>query len=54
MTKRAVLFKNERGRAPDINSPDAWEKTLAEGVAAYSRYVSQMKAEKARKDSKDV
>ena len=24
---RALQFKKERGRAPDINSPDAWEKT---------------------------
>ncbi|MDO9453390.1 MAG: hypothetical protein Q7J29_11105 [Stagnimonas sp.] len=54
MTKRAVLFKKERGRNPDISSPDAWEKKMAEGVAAYSRYVAQMKAEKARQESGDV
>ena len=31
-------FKNERGRLPDINSADAWEKRMAEGVAAFARY----------------
>jgi len=36
---RARKFKEERGRAPDITSPDAWEKRLAEGVAALKRHV---------------
>ncbi len=35
---RALKFKQERGRAPDITSQDAWEKRLAEGVAALARY----------------
>lgn len=35
---RALRFKQERGRAPDITSADAWEKKLAEGVAALARY----------------
>ena len=38
LAKRALKFKNERGRLPDINSQDAWEKRLAEGVAALARY----------------
>ncbi len=38
---RARKFKEERGRAPDITSPDAWEKRLAEGVAALKRFVEQ-------------
>ena len=38
---RAVKFKQERGRLPDITSPDAWEKRLAEGVAALARYNAQ-------------
>ena len=38
LAKRALLFKQERGRLPDINSPDAWEKRMAEGVAALARY----------------
>ncbi len=41
---RAVKFKQERGRLPDITSPDAWEKRLAEGVAALARYNAQRQA----------
>lgn len=44
LAKRALLFKNERGRLPDINSADAWEKRMAEGVAALARYRAQAKA----------
>ena len=42
----ARTFKHERGRLPDINSADAWEKRLAEGVAAFSRYKAQELAAK--------
>ena len=38
---RALKFKQERGRAPEITSHDAWEKRLAEGVAALARYRAQ-------------
>jgi hypothetical protein len=38
---RALKWKQERGRAPEITSQDAWEKRLAEGVAALARYRSQ-------------
>lgn len=48
LAKRALLFKNERGRAPDINSPDAWERKMAEGVAALARHLAQQKAAEAR------
>jgi hypothetical protein len=41
LAKRALLFKNERGRLPDINCADAWEKRMAEGVAAFARYKAQ-------------
>jgi len=41
LAKRALQFKNERGRLPDINSSDAWEKRMAEGVAAFARYKAQ-------------
>jgi superfamily II DNA or RNA helicase len=41
LAKRALAFKNERGRLPDINSQDAWERRMAEGVA----YLARMKAE---------
>ena len=48
LAKRALQFKNERGRLPDINSADAWEKRMAEGVAALARYRAQAKAAEAR------
>jgi superfamily II DNA or RNA helicase len=44
LAKRALKFKQERGRLPSITSPDAWEKRMAEGVA----YLARMKAEAAR------
>jgi superfamily II DNA or RNA helicase len=51
LAKRALQFKNERGRLPDIQSADAWEKRMAEGVAAFARYRAQGKAAQARGDS---
>ena len=47
LARRALQFKNERGRVPDINSADAWEKRMAEGVAAFARYRAQAKAAQA-------
>ncbi|WP_339466349.1 DEAD/DEAH box helicase [Pseudomonas capeferrum] len=44
LARRALQFKNERGRLPDINSADAWEKRMAEGVAAFARHRAQAKA----------
>ncbi len=44
---RALQFKTERGRLPDINSADPWEKRMAEGVAALARYRAQAKAAQA-------
>ncbi len=38
---RARDFKNERGRLPDINSADAWERRMAEGRIAFARYKQQ-------------
>lgn len=32
LAKRALKFKQERGRLPDILSADAWEKRMAEGI----------------------
>lgn len=43
LAKRALQFKNERGRLPDINAADLWEKRMAEGVAALTRYRAQAK-----------
>ncbi|MDE2402688.1 MAG: DEAD/DEAH box helicase [Burkholderiales bacterium] len=51
LAKRALLFKQERGRLPEINSADAWEKRMAEGVAALARYRAQAKAAQAQGDS---
>ncbi len=48
LARRALQFKNERGRLPDITSADAWEKRMAEGVAALARYRAQAKAAQAQ------
>lgn len=44
LTKRAVQFKQERGRLPSITSQDPWEVKMAEGVA----FMQRMKAEAER------
>jgi hypothetical protein len=44
LAKRAIKFKQVRGRLPSITSSDAWEKRMAEGVA----FLSRMKAEATR------
>ncbi len=44
LAKRALKFKQERGRLPSITSADAWEKRMAEGIA----FLARMKAEAAR------
>lgn len=51
LAKRALQFKLERGRLPDINSADAWEKRMAEGVAALARYRAQAKATEAKNNN---
>lgn len=38
LASRAVKFKRERGRLPEMTSADAWERRLAEGAAAFVRY----------------
>ena len=38
---RALTFKKERGRSPSITSTDAWERKMAEGVAALSRHAAK-------------
>lgn len=35
---RAIKFKKERGRLPSISAQDAWERTMAEGAAAFVRF----------------
>ncbi len=44
LARRALTFKQERGRLPAITAADAWEKRMAEGVA----YLARMKAQAAR------
>lgn len=44
LAKRARTFLRERGRLPDITSPDPWEKRLAEGVAVLARITAKKKA----------
>lgn len=40
LARRALKFKQERGRVPSITAPDPWEKRMAEGVA----FLARMKA----------
>lgn len=44
LAKRALKFKQERGRLPAITAADAWERRMAEGVA----FLARLKAEAAR------
>ena len=37
LAKRAIIFKNERGRTPSLLSADPWERKMAEGVAYLKR-----------------
>ena len=46
--KRALQFKLERGRVPDINAADPYEKYMAQGVVAFARYRAQTLANQAR------
>ncbi|VVT29028.1 putative ATP-dependent helicase YeeB [Roseovarius sp. EC-HK134] len=41
LAKRAVIFRNERGRLPSLTAADPWEKRMAEGV----EFLRRMKAE---------
>ena len=41
LAKRALLFKNERGRLPDIKSSDPYEKLMAQGIAYLARKKSE-------------
>ncbi len=43
LARRALRFKQERGRLPSVMSTDPWEKRMAEGVA----FLARMKAEAA-------
>jgi hypothetical protein len=47
LARRALEWKQERGRPAQITAADPWERRLAEGVAAYSQYVARKKAKAA-------
>jgi hypothetical protein len=41
LARRALRFKIERGRLPDVGSADAWERRMAEGIAVLQRHEAQ-------------
>lgn len=43
LARRALKFKQERGRLPDITAADPWEKRMAEGVAFLARMKQEQK-----------
>ncbi len=43
LAKRALKFKQEKGRLPAITAADPWEKRMAEGVAFLQRVVKETK-----------
>jgi hypothetical protein len=47
LARRALEWKQERGRAAQIIAADPWERRLAEGVAAYTQYMARKKAKSA-------
>ncbi|REK76077.1 pseudomurein-binding repeat-containing protein [Paenibacillus paeoniae] len=44
LAERALRFKKERGRLPEIHAQDPWEKRMAEGIAAFQHHHAQKKA----------
>jgi len=47
LARRALEWQREKGRPVQIMSADAWERRLAEGVAAYRNYMARKKAKTA-------
>jgi superfamily II DNA or RNA helicase len=41
LAMRAIQFKKERGRLPEITSQDAWERRMAEGITFLQRKVQE-------------
>ena len=41
LARRALKFKKERGRLPEIKSADPWEQRMAEGIAYLTRIKSE-------------
>ncbi len=44
LARRALEWQREKGRPVQIMAADAWERRLAEGVAAYRSYMARKKA----------
>jgi len=38
LASRAVMFKRERGRLPELTAADPWERRMAEGAKAFVRF----------------
>ena len=41
LAKRALRFKQEKGRLPDLTAVDLWEKRMAEGIAFLQRKIKE-------------
>ena len=41
LAKRALKFKKERGRLPEIKSANPWEQRMAQGIAFLARIKSE-------------
>jgi len=41
LAKRALRFKQEKGRVPSITAADPWEKRMAEGISFLQRKVKE-------------
>ncbi|HIK11155.1 MAG TPA: DEAD/DEAH box helicase [Oscillatoriaceae cyanobacterium M33_DOE_052] len=41
LARRAIRFKQERGRLPSLTAVDVWEKRMAEGIAFLQRQVKE-------------
>jgi hypothetical protein len=41
LAKRALRFKQEKGRLPSLTAVDPWEKRMAEGIAFLQRRVKE-------------
>lgn len=44
LAERAAQFKRDRGRVPNIQAQDPWERRMAEGMVALARFVAAEKA----------
>lgn len=54
LTQRAIDFKKHNGRLPDIKSTDPWERRMAQGVAALTKYEKQAQRKQANTEQGDT